>query len=221
MSYLMTHSLLSSWLYSMQDNPYADATQEDTSKEDFLRVLRREPTPTTEAMQNGIDFENLVTEIVNGGVPSMEMEVTQEPNSGEMICSTKFPQWYEAACDVAERVKGGQLQYVARKTVNLRCMNLLLYGRFDCLKAGTIYDIKFSKSYQRGKYFDSTQHPMYLELVPGAERFVYVISNGQDVWTEEYRRDEVQSIEPTIVDFLRYLEDTDTMQIYQEHWRSR
>ena len=54
MAYMITHSLLSSWLHSMSDNPYADATQEDSSKQDFLRVLFREPTPKTEAMQNGI-----------------------------------------------------------------------------------------------------------------------------------------------------------------------
>ena len=61
MRFLITHSLLSAWLYSLKENPFADATTEDTSKEDFMKVLRREPTPTNEAMQNGIDFENLVT----------------------------------------------------------------------------------------------------------------------------------------------------------------
>ena len=57
MAFLMTHSLLSAWLYSLKENPFADATTEDTAKEDFLRVLRREPTPTTEAMQKGIDLK--------------------------------------------------------------------------------------------------------------------------------------------------------------------
>jgi hypothetical protein len=64
--YLMTHSLLSSWLYAMRSNPYEDATTENDPFEEFLRVLRREPTETTEAMRNGIEFENLVTAIVNG-----------------------------------------------------------------------------------------------------------------------------------------------------------
>lgn len=65
--YLLTHSLLSSWLYAMKDNPREDATTERDAYAEFLTTLRREPTPTTEAMQNGIDFENLVTAITEGG----------------------------------------------------------------------------------------------------------------------------------------------------------
>ena len=33
---------------------------------EFMQTLRREPTPTTEAMQNGIKFEDMVTNIING-----------------------------------------------------------------------------------------------------------------------------------------------------------
>lgn len=221
MAYLMTHSLLSAWLYSMKENPYADTTQEDTSKEDFLRVLRREPTPTTEAMQNGIDFENLVTDIVNGKFEAEIMSVTQEPNSGELIEARKYPKWFGAAVQVADIVRGGQLQYVAKETVRVRDTDLLLYGRLDALKAGQIYDIKFSKGYDRGKYYDSTQHPMYLELIPEAKAFTYLVSNGTEVWTEQYRRDETPSIYPVIVDFLRWLEAARLLPVYQEHWTAR
>ena len=203
MAYLMTHSLLSSWLYSMRDNPYADATQDDTSKEDFLRVLRREPTPTTEAMQRGIDFENLVTDIVRGA------EIDPEEK------------WGLAAKAVAAIVSGGQLQYVATKAVTINGLELLLYGRLDALKAGAIYDIKFSSGYERGKFIDSTQHPMYLELVPEADFFSYLVSDGNEVWTENYRRDETPSIIPTIVDFLRWLNETGNMEIYLKYWGAR
>ena len=204
MAYLMTHSLLSAWLYSMQDNPFADATQEDTSKEDFLRVLRREPTPTTEAMQNGIDFEDLVTELVRG----------EQPNPNKTA-------WMEPAQKVAGIIRGGQLQYVATRKVVVDRTEFLLYGRLDALKAGRIYDIKFSKSYDRGKYIDSTQHPMYLELLPSAESFTYLVSNGTELWTEKYRRDETRSIFPIIRDFVAYLDGTGLMPIYREHWVAR
>lgn len=204
MAYLMTHSLLSAWLYSMQDNPFADATQEDTSKEDFLRVLRREPTPTTEAMQNGIDFEDLVTELVRG----------EQPNPAKAA-------WMEPAQKVAGIIRGGQLQYVATRKVVVDRTEFLLYGRLDALKAGRIYDIKFSKSYERGKYIDSTQHPMYLELLPSAESFTYLVSNGTELWTEQYRRDETRSIFPIIRDFVAYLDGTGLMPIYREHWVAR
>ena len=51
--YLMTHSLLASWLYTMRDNPYEDATSDKDSFAEFMMTLRREQTPTTEAMQRG------------------------------------------------------------------------------------------------------------------------------------------------------------------------
>ncbi len=221
MTAMITHSLLSSWLYSIKEDPFSDATTEDTSRDDFLRVLRREPTPTSEAMQNGIDFENLVTEIVNGGHSEMVMEVLQEPNSGEIIESKKYPKWFGAAVQVARMIQGGKLQVVARETVQISRMEILLYGRLDVLKAGHIYDIKFSKGYERGKYISSTQHPMYMELVPGAEDFTYLVSNGTDVWTETYRRDETPAIGPIIRDFLGWLEENGLMQIYLTHWGTK
>ena len=64
--YLMTHSLLASWLYTMKENPYEDMTTERDPMGEFMQTLRREPTLTTEAMQNGIKFEDMVTDIING-----------------------------------------------------------------------------------------------------------------------------------------------------------
>ena len=115
--YLMTHSLLASWLYTMKGNPYEDMTTERDPMGEFMLTLRREPTPTTEAMQNGIDFENLVTDIINGRA---------DPNDP----------WHAAAEKVARRCAGGVLQYKAKKIVEVGGMSLLLYGRLDCLKAG-------------------------------------------------------------------------------------
>ena len=64
MRYLITHSLLSSWLWTIKENPYEDATTEDDSWDRFLLILNRESTPVTPAMQDGIDFEQLVTDIM-------------------------------------------------------------------------------------------------------------------------------------------------------------
>ena len=123
--YLITHSLLSSWLYSMKENPYEDASNVKDPLEDFMRVLRREPTETTEAMQRGIDFEDLVTDIVNGR--------GDESN-----------RWYDAASRVACIVRGGVLQFKASKAIQVYGLDFVLYGRLDSLKAGEIFDIKFS-----------------------------------------------------------------------------
>ena len=200
--YLMTHSLLSSWLYAMKESPYEDASTERVPYAEFLQVLQREPTLTTEAMQKGIDFENLVTDIVNGA---------GDPKN----------RWYDAAQKVAGYVRGGVLQYKARRIITVRDTELVLYGRLDCLKAGGIMDIKFSGSYDRGKYFDSTQHPTYFEIVPEAKSFTYLVSNGSEVWTERYYREESPSIIPTISDFLEWLDALGLASLYKEKWLAR
>ena len=68
MRYLMTQSLLSSWLYTFN----CPDDYEEEAFNDFLSTLRREPHETNEAMQNGIDFENLVTAILNGAPTAVQ-----------------------------------------------------------------------------------------------------------------------------------------------------
>lgn len=201
--YLMTHSLLNSWLYAMRDNPYEDATTEKDSFAEFMATLRREPTPTTEAMQNGIDFEDLVTAIVNNDFDAMQRYDDK---------------WLDAANVVADVVGGGVLQYRAKKEIAASGITFLLYGRLDCLKAGAVYDIKFSKNYEKGKYVNSPQHPTYLELIPAAYQFTYLVSNGSTVWQETYRRDETPAIEPIIADFVSWLEANELLDLYKEKW---
>lgn len=222
--YLMTHSLLASWLYAMKEDPFADATTERDPYKEFLDVLNRVPTPTTEAMQNGLEFENLVTDIAEGRfIPEFETDGTVNKSSygnGELMGYDKYPRWYEAAAKVAGIVRGGQFQLKAKKYVTVNGIDFLVYGRLDVLNAGTIYDIKFTKNYDRGKYFGSTQHPMYFELVPEAARFSYLISNGTDVWTETYTREETRSIYPAISDFTDWIRDQGLFPIYAEKWEA-
>ena len=197
--YLLTHSLLSSWLYAMKGSQYEDATNERDSYQEFLQALRREPGEQTQAMRNGIEFEDLVTDIVNGDADTDH-------------------KWYEAAAKVARIVKGGWLQYKAKKQMTVSGEQILLYGRLDVLKAGEVIDIKFSQSYERGKYIDSTQHPTYLELIPEAGQFTYLVSNGSEVWTETYRRDETPDITTVIESFLEYLKGNGLWELYVKHW---
>lgn len=197
--YLITHSLLSSWLYMLKENPYEDATSERDPLQEFLKVLRREPTETTEAMWNGINFENLVDAVAHGA-------------------GDRNDKWYDAACNVANRIRGGIPQVKISKQVEVNGYTLVLHGRLDWLKAGEIFDVKFTKNYDPGKYFTSTQHPMYFELVPEARCFTYLASNGSGVWPETYRRDESPSILVTIADFLEWLTVTGYMDLYQKHW---
>ena len=225
--FLITHSLLSSWLHAIKEDPYEDATTERDNYAEFLDVLNRVQTPPTEAMNDGLEFEQLVTDIASGKFhPKWEWEEDKngnliiEPNSGEPMGHYKYPRWYDSASKVADIVRGGQFQLKAKKYVTVNGIDFLVYGRLDVLNAGTIYDIKFTKNYDRGKYFGSTQHPMYFEIVPEASRFAYLISNGTDVWTETYTREETRSIYPAISDFTDWITAQGLFPIYAEKWEA-
>lgn len=214
--YLITHSLLSSWLYAIKNSPYESKRD---PFDDFLTSLRRESIETTSAMQRGIDFENLVTQIVNGETSSVAVSTTKDGQQCLLGAeSLSEHEWYRAASKVADVVRGGSLQHRSRKVLTIAGMDVVLYGRLDALKAGTIYDIKFSSRYERGKFLDSTQHPVYLELVPEASQFVYLVSDGLTVWSETYRRYETVDIKPIIEDFFVWLCDNKLMDIYVKHW---
>lgn len=197
MRLLLTHSLLSSWLYAMNAR-----TDEEDPWADFMSTLHREPTPPSEAMQKGIDFENLSVAIAGGA------EVPQTP-------------WGFAAAQVAGMIKGGVFQYKAMTPETIDGIDYLLYGRLDVLRAGQIMDIKYTGSYERGKFFGSTQHPFYFEIVPEAQTFTYLISNGTEVWTETYDRAETADIKTTIKQFADWLMSVGLWDEYKQYWRAR
>ncbi len=160
---LITQSLLGAWLYQYR------AFDQESAHKDFLRVLRREKSKPTQAILDGIQFENMVTACCEGSPPP------------------EGHKWGEAVRAIADRVKGAQFQVAAQRTAVVEGIPFLLYGRLDALKAGVIYDIKFSRSYQVGKYLDSPQHPMYFALVPEARRFEYLVftcrkPGGSSTW---------------------------------------
>ena len=80
--------------------------------------------------------------------------------------------------------------------------------------------LEFSKGYERGKFYSSTQHPTYMLLIPEAQTFSYLVSNGMDVWTECYRRDETPDICPIIADFFDWLDAFGLMDVFKEHWKA-
>lgn len=217
--YLMTHSLLSSWLY-MLENPYE--SEDRNPMDEFMQVLRREPTPTTEAMEKGITFENLVTAIADGQQYFGHIAVDpKDPSAGMIPRDIADHPWYIPAKEAAKIVRGGIMQYVAKRSVTVDGIDLLLYGRLDVLKAGSIYDIKFTSRYDAGKYYDSTQHPMYMYIVPEAASFTYLASNGSYLWQESYQREETGDILVTVSQFLTWLREQGLDQTYYEKWGAK
>ena len=219
--FMITHSLLSSWLYAMKPNPYDDSTSERDPFDDFLRTLRREPSETTKPMQLGHDFEDLVTAILYGEPTAVYHK--EDWKTKELIeerYRTDEHPWYQAAAQIAGEISGSMLQFKAKREIEVNGRRILLYGRLDGLGAGEITDIKYSGNYERGKFYDSTQHPMYFELIPEATIFTYTISNGKEVWHEPYRREETRSIVPIIADFLEYLRTAGLIGVYEEYWKA-
>lgn len=190
--YLMTQSLLSAWLYIYK----AREGKEEEAYDSFLRVLNREPTETTKAMQKGIDFEDAVTAYLKG-----------EEADGTVKT-------------VGDMIRGAVLQVPVYLDRTIDGMDFLLYGRIDALKAGVIYDIKYSESYETNKYLDSPQHPIYLECLPSAREFRYLISDGKEVYVERYTRSETPSVDNVIRQFVSFLDQYGLRDIYISKWQT-
>lgn len=192
--FLITQSLISSWLWSYKlEDGY----------EDFLKTLRREPIQQTKAMLDGIRFENMLNAVLNGA----EIEPTHE--------------WYKPIMELYPTLFGAQQQVRLSRDIRVDGMNFVLYGVLDYLKAGVIYDTKYSKTYRVGKYLDSPQHPAYFALTPEAREFTYLICDGTYIYRETYRPDELEPIERTISQFMAFLDRQNLVSTFCEQWRSK
>lgn len=174
----------------------------------FLSTLRREPSETTEAMQNGIEFENAVYAEASGQL--------RPPHA----------KWERGIREVAAFLKGAQFQVRVQREIQIAGMTFLVYGILDALCAGTIYDVKFkNKSFGSldlaGEYFDSPQHPFYFYLVPEARLFRYLVSDGQDIYIEQYTPDDTADAGELIAEFVEFLNVTGLMETYKHYWTAR
>ena len=191
--FLLTQSLLSSWQYALKGGEW----------DDFLSTLRREKKPQSKAMLDGIRFENMVHAVSEGA----EIGPDQE--------------WYRPVVEICEIVTQGQYQVKASRPLVVDGVEFVCYGILDFLKAGVIYDTKFSRTYRVGKYLDSPQHPMYFYLCPEVRRFEYIISDGNYVYREVYLPEDTEPIEKTIRQFMTWLDKTNLVGLYCQNWRSK
>ncbi len=201
----ITKTLLDSWSYTF--DCYEGGEEE--AMEEFLRTLRREPSEPNEGMRNGLYFEDLCYRIAEG----------------ENI--SKASKWYEGAKKIAGIIKGGQFQVPVSRYISVAGRDFWIYGICDVVRAGIIYDVKFKmKSLGStdiyGSYRNSAQHSAYLRALPEAGRFIYLASDGEDLYTEEYTRAEARPIEEHITDFMAWLyTKPELLKIYEERWSIR
>ena len=197
----ITKTLLESWRYCFS----CAEGYEDDAYADFLKTLRREPSETTEAMLNGLTFEDRCYRAAAGKTIRTDAK------------------WREGALKVADIIRGAQIQVPISRPIEVDGTTYLLKGVLDALKAGVIYDVKFlSKSLGSadvyGKWLNCTQHPAYFYLVPEAHEFQYVGSDGEDIYVETYQRDQTPYIGDIIHDFLEFVKGEGLMDVFAERW---
>ena len=204
--YEITQSLLSSWNYA---HTCSEAFAEEAMNS-FLLALRGEQEELSDDqrqnIQNGLDFESMV----------------YARASGSPIAEN--PKWERGIETLSEILTGAQFQVRIHKPITVRGMNFVIHGVLDALKAGTIYDIKFkNKSFGSidlpGNYFDSPQHPFYFYLVPEAHEFIYLVSDGQDIFLERYTPGETIDAASIIAEFMDFLNAKNLMDVYKSVWR--
>lgn len=127
--------------------------------------------------------------------------------------------------------KNGCYQVKLSKNIKTNTGEYVLYGRLDCLKAGTIYDYKYTDSYDVGNFYGSYQTLIYFELCEEAEEFCYLISNNYkegktleeiNLYRENYLRDSLKDIDikQEIDNFISWLKMNELYNLYCEKWES-
>lgn len=200
-SYLITPSLLNSWLYiyecvnkvreSENDTICLEDKQTDAmvkAKGDFINTLNRIPSEPNQYMLDGIQFEQ---------------------------------DCYDGKTCISPIIEGGAFQIVGKKNVIINGLNILMYGRLDVLKGGVIYDIKRVQKYNAQKYKWSAQHGFYLDLFNRAYKFEYLAYDGNRLHREGYYRDEYKPTQEVIIEFLNWLNSNNLLEIYKEKWTTK
>lgn len=202
--FLITQTLLSSWGYMF--NCYEDG--QEAAQASFLQTINREPIEQTDAMRNGVEFEREVYKTAAG--------IRRQPH----------PKWESGIQAVATVIKGAPVQVRVQRDIEVCGINFLLYGILDAVKAGTIFDVKFvNKGFGSlelaGKYFDSPQHPAYLYALPEANRFEYLVSDGNDLYKEAYDRTNTRPISEIIAEFVQSVSAMGLLELYKEKWAAK
>lgn len=210
--YLITQSLLSAWMYQYN----CAEGQAESAKEEFLKKLKKEPCEQNEKMLRGISFEDAVYQMLRGdSQPAYE-------HCESYARKTKEKE-FNCIVEMAKLMHGGTYQVSVYKDKTIAGERFLLMAKCDWVKAGEILDCKRVETYANvGKYWDSVQHPMYLEVIPSAKVFKYEICDGEDIYEERYTLADIpQSIDSIIEQFVTDLKETGLWDTYTELWKSK
>lgn len=191
----VTTTLLNSWLFYLKSRE----EWEEKAHTDFLNCLNKVKTEPTEAMQRGIEFEDMV-----------------RLYDGKQLYSRKD----DTVNEIVDYISGGLWQQTVTKTIEVNGLKVLVYGKADVIEKDTIYDIKRVKHYEIGKYGHSVQHKLYL-FCTGLPIFKYLVSDGQSVFVETYTfyKNLNADVQALIVEFFEWLQKVDLFETYFEKWK--
>lgn len=180
---------------SLYNTYYYYAVKNYKSKEDFLKVLRKEPSEPTEIMIKGIQLEDRIRDISEGKIPFSD----------------------DVESEVARIVQGGIWQCNVGKEFD----GYYLYGRADVIKGDTVYDIKFCKNdYELNKYEYSIQHLVYC-YATGINKFRYlVVEKGKNLYVEDYYLDNytLNTLQSRVHSLISFIDFNDE---FRKEYRSK
>ena len=183
---LITATLLNSWKYLF--NNQAEEESQKTLYNDFLKILKREPTETTPAMALGNEFEKecyegkvgIISEIIKGGAFQV------------VACKLEKIGDYEF-------LLYGRLDVLKNGTI------------YDIKRVGKYSDVqKYYTSVQHVMYLKLIPQAKEFKYLISDGECVYVETYD--------RSDIIEPIETTIINFVNWLKRNDLFELYVKKW---
>ena len=177
----------------------------------------------TPSLINNIKYLVSLENIDYDKIKSVLKREPQETNEAMQSGIIYEEETLKGKTNAREIVCGGAYQVARSKIIEVDEINYMIYGRIDFLKAGVIYDIKrIVYQYHIQKYFGSAQTVIYLELFPEAKQMTYVVSDDLDnIHLETYYRDQIESVNTLIREFITLLKILKLDNLYYENWRCK
>lgn len=113
---------------------------------------------------------------------------------------------------IQKYIKDGLYQVECRKMYK----DILIFGYADVLTYDTIYDIKRTKAYKVGKYYNTSQHKIYCYCL-GLDKFAYLVQADDGFYKEDYNYKTGQA-EQLIDQFIDWLKVAGYYKTWKERW---
>lgn len=210
---LITPSLLDSWDWYLQNDS-------DTARDEFIGVMKRECSTDNDAMMHGRAFETRV----RLACESSKSWLTENDMSDlcKTFHKTEDAEYMSCVDELASFLKGGVWQVALSKQEAINGFEFVKYGRVDVINYGII-DIKYSQTFESGKYLGKAQTKMYLDLAPQATWMQYAVCDGKVIYYgDKFLREDVAPINQDIGNFWNWLQnDKELLNLYVDNWQSK